>query len=259
MYPELPKNRLIVNNIDLTEEYGMILLDGYKNDPPAVKTQEIDIPGRDGKLDLSELLLGRPSYNDRTLEFSFVCINVQDIEAKKTEISSLLNGKSYDFRMTMDPLYTYHGRFAVSNFAHTIYDVGEVLTFNLKATANPFKTRSYGYSIPAVGGVVTNIDVGGVSVAPLIVSGGNIVVEFNGKTYNIDSPTYKNENLKLPIGFTAVYICSVPVYNTKWSDMETTTWADFKSKRLCDWYKANGTVDQSIARPVSITFDRSDI
>ena len=84
MYPELPKNRLIVNNIDLTEEYGMILLDGYKNDPPAVKTQEIDIPGRDGKIDLSELLLGRPSYNDRTLEFSFICINIQDVEAKKT-------------------------------------------------------------------------------------------------------------------------------------------------------------------------------
>ena len=159
----------------------------------------------------------------------------------------------------MDPLYTYHGRFTVSNFAHTIYDVGEVLTFSLSVTANPFKTRSYGYSIPAVGGVVTPIDTGGASVVPLIISGGNIVIEFNGKTYNIDSPTYKNENLKLPIGFTAVYICSVPVYNTKWSDMETTTWADFKSKRLCDWYKANGTVDQSIARPVSITFDRSDI
>ena len=120
MYPELPKNRLIVNNIDLTEEYGMILLDGYKNDPPAVKTQEIDIPGRDGKIDLSELLLGRPSYGNRTLEFSFICINVKDVEAKKTEISSLLNGKSYDFRMTMDPLYTYHGRFTVSSFAHTI-------------------------------------------------------------------------------------------------------------------------------------------
>ena len=41
--------------------------------------------------------------------------------------------------------------------------------------------------------------------------------------------------------------------------METTTWADFKSKRLCEWYKENGTVDQSIASPVSMTFDRSDI
>ena len=159
----------------------------------------------------------------------------------------------------MDPLYTYHGRFTVSNFAHTIYDVGEVLTFSLSVTANPFKKRSYGYSIPAVGGVVTPIDAGGASAVPLIVSGGNIVVEFNGKTYNIASPTYKSESLKLPIGVTAVYICSVPIYNTKWSDMETTTWADFKTKRLCDWYKANGTVDQSVARPVSITFDRSDI
>ena len=137
--------------------------------------------------------------------------------------------------------------------------MGEVLTFNLNVTANPFKTRPYGYSIPAVGGIVTPIDTGGASVAPLIVSGGNIVVEFNGKIYNIDPPKYKSENLKLPIGVTAVYICSVPVYNTKWSDMETTTWADFKIKRLFEWYKANGTVDQSIARPVSITFDRSDI
>ena len=87
MYPALPKNRLIVNNIDLTEEYGMILLDGYKNNPPTVKSQDIDIPGRDGKMDLSELLLGRPVYNSRTLEFSFICINVADVELKKTEIS----------------------------------------------------------------------------------------------------------------------------------------------------------------------------
>lgn len=144
MYPELPKNRLIVNNIDLTEGYGMILLDGYKNDPPTVKTQEIDIPGRDGKLDLSELLLGRPSYNDRTLEFSFICINVIDVESKKSQISSLLNGKSYDFRMTMDPDCTYHGRFTVSNFAHDLYDVGKVLTFNVHVVANPFKKTSDG-------------------------------------------------------------------------------------------------------------------
>ena len=259
MYPELPKNRLFVNGIDLTEEYGMILLDGYKNDPPAVKTQEIDIPGRDGKIDLSELLLGRPSYNDRTLEFSFICINVKDVEAKKTEISSLLNGKSYDFRMTIDPLYTYHGRFTVSNFAHTIYDVGEVLTFNLKVTANPFKTRSFGYSIPAVGGVVTNINVGSSSVAPLITSDGNIVVEFNKKTYNISSSSYQSEDLKLPIGVTSVYICSAPIYNCTWGDMESTTWSQFKNKRLCEWYTSKGTVDQSIAQPVSISFDRSDL
>lgn len=259
MYPELPKNRLIVNNIDLTEEYGMILLDGYKNDPPTVKTQEIDIPGRDGKLDLSELLLGRPSYNDRSLEFNFACINVADIESKKTQISSLLNGKSYDFRLSMDPYCTYHGRFSVSNFAHTVYDVGKVLTFNVRITANPFKKRSARYSINAVGGIVTDIDTGGASIAPLITSGGNITVEFNRKTYHISSSSYQSEDLKFPIGITPVYICSVPVYNCTWGDMEATTWSQFKSKRLCEWYTSKGTVDQSAAQPVTISYDRSEL
>ena len=259
MYPALPKNRLIVNNIDLTEEYGMILLDGYKNNPPTVKSQDIDIPGRDGKIDLSELLLGRPVYNSRTLEFSFICINVADVELKKTEISSLLNGKSYDFRMTMDPDRTYHGRFAVSNFAHTIYDVGEVLTFNVNVTADPFKKSAARYSIPAVGGAVTKINVGGASVAPLIISGGNIVVEFNRKTYNISSPAYRSTELSLPSGVVSVYICSAPIHNCTWGDMETTTWGQLKEKRLHEWYTSKGVVDQSIAQPVTISFDRSEL
>ena len=159
----------------------------------------------------------------------------------------------------MDPDCTYHGRFAVTNFAHTVCDVGNVLTFNVNVMADPFKKSAAKYSISAVGGVVTEINVGGASVTPLIISGGNIVVEFNKKTYNISSPAYKSTELSLPSGVTSVYICSAPIYNCTWGDMETTTWGQIKNKRLCEWYTSKGTVDQSIAQPVTISFDRSEL
>ncbi len=33
-YPDYPENRLIVNGVDLTLKYGLILIDGYKLESP---------------------------------------------------------------------------------------------------------------------------------------------------------------------------------------------------------------------------------
>ena len=144
-YPEYPKNRLIVGdadsgvNIDLTVKFGMILLDGYSINPPTLKTYYVDVPGSDGKLDLTDVLMGRAAYNNRTMEFTFCVIGVTDIEAKKQEINEFLHGKAYDFKITMDPNYIYHGRFMISEYSHGVYNVGKVLSFKLSIDADPYK------------------------------------------------------------------------------------------------------------------------
>lgn len=68
-YPDYPENRLIVNGVDLTLKYGLILIDGYKLDPPEVKKYEVDIPGGDGVIDLTDSLLGDTAYKNREIEF----------------------------------------------------------------------------------------------------------------------------------------------------------------------------------------------
>ena len=144
-YHKYPKNRLIVVDtnsgidIDLTVKFGMVLLDGYSINPPAPKTYYVDVPGSDGKLDLTDVLMGRAAYNNRTMEFTFCVIGVTDIEAKKQEINEFLHGKVYDFKITMDPNYIYHGRFAITEYDYGVYDVGKVLSFKLSIDADPYK------------------------------------------------------------------------------------------------------------------------
>lgn len=135
-YPDLPNNRLIVtmngSAVDVSQTYGMILVDGYKISPPEAKTHYVDIPGRSGKLDLTEAF-GAIFYNNIEMEFQFVIINVTSpIEVKKQEIISLFNGKKYSFYTTMEgSSKTYTGRFKVSDMQHGLYDVGYVISFTI--------------------------------------------------------------------------------------------------------------------------------
>ena len=42
---------------------------------PSIKTQSVDIPGANGKIDLTEALTGYPAYNNRTGSFEFMVVN----------------------------------------------------------------------------------------------------------------------------------------------------------------------------------------
>ena len=125
-YPDYPNNRLIVDGVDLTEKYQMILLDGYTLEPPEPKTYTVDIPGGDGVIDLTETLNGDTVYNNRKQKFTFYVIGTSTFERVKTEVSNFLHGKAFDYKITMDPDYIYHGRFKVSSYNHAAYSIGIV-------------------------------------------------------------------------------------------------------------------------------------
>lgn len=260
-YPDYPKNRLIVNNVDLTEKYGMILMDGYTLNPPEPKLYSIDIPGGDGKIDLTETLLGRTTYNNRTMEFNFCIVNVDNVEARKSYINEFLHGKAYDFRITMDEGYIYHGRFTVGEYGYGVYDVGKVIMMKVTVDAEPYKKRSESYSFSAVGGVLIKLSNGNKLVTPTITSGGNLKAIFNNKTIYINSTEWRNDLIRLNEGDNELYLNSYEVHNLTWGDLRTSniTWGQFKKKRLFEWYKSVGTVDQSLAEKVNIYYDWSGI
>lgn len=260
-YPDYPSNRLIVDDVDLTEEYGIILLDGYTIDPPEPKTYMVDIPGGDGKLDLTDILIGRTAYNTRTMSFNCCVINVDKIELMKSKLNSFLHGKMHEFSITMDPGYIYKGRFSVSEYSYAVYDVGKVLAFKITIEADPYKKMSKSYSFDAVGGILCTMANGYGYITPTVTSGGNVKVIFENKVINIESPEWKSDNFRLREGDNVVYLNSHEIHNLTWGDISSngTTWSDFKGKKLFEWYKSVGEVDQSLAEAVKIHYDRSDI
>ena len=242
-YPDYPDNRLIVNGVDLTEKYGIILADGYTLAPPSPKTYTVNIPGGNGCIDLTESLLGDTAYENRKQEFTFYVINTENFETVKTAVSNFLHGKAYDYQITMDPGYTYHGRFSVTSYSHKAYSDGIVGTIKLEINANPFKyAKNRIYKVNAVGGITAYFESGRKRVRPVIETDNSLKVIYNGKLLTLPQGSWSINDLTFVNGVNSVYFNSYDIRNLKWSDLKTNniTWGDFKKKRLYEWYKSNG-------------------
>lgn len=238
-YPGLPDNRLVVNGVDLSETYRLVLLDGYTLTPPSPKTYTVDIPGGNGVIDVTEAMTGDVAYDNRTMEFEFAVIDVEDFEKTKTKVSNFLHGRKYSYTMTMDPGYTYTGRFTVSSYSHEAYTNGIVGTFKVKIDANPYKVKeAKTYKLNATGGKLFRLESGRRPVHPTIECEAVCFVTWNGKEYTIPAGTYRLNDVVFKEGFNDFYVNSCRLYTETWADLEegaadARTWDDCKDMR---WY-----------------------
>lgn len=92
--------------------------------PPTLKTKTLEIPGGDGKIDLSEALTGYPVYNNRVGSMEFIVVNDsydlvkthQEWYAVYSDIMDYLHGQQLQAFLEDDKEYYYEGRFTVNNW-----------------------------------------------------------------------------------------------------------------------------------------------
>ena len=85
--------------------------------PPKKKTTRVDIPGADGVLDLSEVVSGKPTYNNRTGTIEFLVQNGFKPWAEMySTVMNYLNGTKKKMILNDDPDYYYEGTIIVSNW-----------------------------------------------------------------------------------------------------------------------------------------------
>lgn len=78
---------------------------------PSPKTVTVDIPGRDGVLDLSEALRRFPVYYNRTGTLKFHVLNgYHDWQVLYSSIANFLHGRTLEIRLEDDPNWYYVGR-----------------------------------------------------------------------------------------------------------------------------------------------------
>lgn len=110
--------------------------------PPSVKTSYVDLPGGDGTLDLTEVLAGRPTYNNRTGSWTFYVMNgYQEWYELYSDIMQYLQGKELDAVLEDDPAFTYHGRFQVDAWRSDPTWSKIVISYNV----GPYKKDVAGY------------------------------------------------------------------------------------------------------------------
>ena len=186
--------------------------------PPAVKTNLVDIPGGDGALDLTSALAGRPLFENRTGSWTFYVENgFKDWATLYSEIMVYLHGKTMKATLEDDPEYYYEGRFSVNAWKSEAqwsqividYDVGPYKkslnddgadwlwdTFNFETGI----IREYKNMIVRNSLSVTVYNDLMESVPVLVVSASGMTVNFEGRTYLLSKGVNKINDIVLKSG-----------------------------------------------------------
>ena len=248
-YPDYPNNRLIVDGVDLSVRFQMILLDGYTLSPPEPKTYTVDIPGGDGVIDLTSALTGDVAYSNRSQSFTFMVVDPDSFERVKTDVSNFLHGKSFDYQMTMDPGYTYHGRFSVTEYSHAVYAYpGLVGVFAVEVDADPYKLKGrMTYQLNATGGKMFRLESGRKPVHPVIECAQPCRVRWKDVVTVVPVGTYRLNDVLFTQGFNEIYINSRELFNTSWADLGSDgkyamTWDSAASYRWDDIQRMDGNI-----------------
>lgn len=118
---------------------------------PTQKTQTIEIPGRNGLLDISNSMKvgGGPLFNNRDGSFDFYFLDLtyygnigwSDYLSKKNDtissILSFLHGQFLDAVLSYDSNFKYHGRFWVENYNNPSDGSNDIITIGY--SVEPYK------------------------------------------------------------------------------------------------------------------------
>ena len=219
-YPDLPENRLIVNGVDLAVRYNMVLLDGYTLSPPEPKTTTVEVPGRDGYIDLTESLTGDVTYSNRSMTFTFLIVDLEQFEVVKTQISNALHGRKFNFEMTMDPGYTYTGRFKITSYTHTAtWNHGICGYIEVEIDADPYKLKShYVYNLNATGGTMFQLASGRKKVHPIIELKSPARLRWKNVVYRLGAGRFQLNDVLFEEGLNDIYINSYEIWNFRWNE-----------------------------------------
>lgn len=239
-YPDLQNNRIIVNGVDLCLRFQLVLIDGYELDPPEPKTYTVDIPGGDGVIDLTESLTGDIVYSNRKQKFTFNAIYVDNFEKLKTDITNFLHGKEFDYKLTFDPGYTYHGRFSVESYSHTAYANGILGEINMTIDADPYKKKDpVSLTVDCAGGKWLELQSGRKAEYPTISVESSTIINYFDEKNNIQSiellpGIHVIRSFKVKNDITKIYINSKRFYTVIWNELAEgarleSTWNDLKN------------------------------
>lgn len=173
--------------------YDLNMVLSAKSIPPAkAKTSFIDVPGRDGSIDQTEVH-GMVNYSDRELSFTFSMLPTDSStwEEKQTEVSNLLNGLSCKITLDVDDEYYFIGRCTVDEYASD----KKLRQIVVKARVNPYKYKQdvtvMTFTLTSEAKAV-NLTNGKKAVVPTIeCTNNNTTISFGAGSYKLSAGTHK--------------------------------------------------------------------
>lgn len=204
--------------------------------PPAMKSYKVDVPGGNGSINLTKALNGDAVYENREMTFLFTLANEgDDFEEKKTAISNLLHGQEYDFSLSFDPKYTYHGWFSVDAYERK----GNLKQIKVVVDADPYKSMGLKTDFFNVtGGIVAYLSSGRKLTKPTFEFSGDTIVAFEGDRYVLPKGTHTINDVCFKQGVNEItFVPAGITSHITWGEAAKNTWSEFKTRPLYEWYK----------------------
>lgn len=165
------------------EDFGLIL---QKKDLslPKPKTEKIEIPGRNGAIDLTESLGREVTFENRSITFTFVVLNGLLYWTKVlSELTNYLHGRKMKIVLDADKTFYYYGRCTVNEFKSN----KRLATIVVECDCEPFKLEENGAGTPWLWDTFSFVN-GIIHVNEVTVSGTKTVNLLNRQ--KVVSPTF---------------------------------------------------------------------
>ena len=185
-------------------EWGLIL-SSKEIESPEPKTNEIEIEGGDGVLDLTEFF-GGVKYKNRSLSFQFTKPSIvpDGYLALFSLVQEKLHGKKMQVILDDDPAHFYYGRVTVSEWKSS-KNIG---TVEIDVDAEPFKTEVAETTIRQTVNSNANIILpnGKKPVVPTITTTSEFLISFGGYNDVYEAGTFTIPEMELAEGNNQVYV-----------------------------------------------------
>ena len=124
-----------IGNMHSQDDWGLILI-SKQISTPNPQTKLVNVPMRDGSIDLTEILSEDVKYNDRTITMLFEIMDSRvDWSAKVSDIQNYLHGKRLQIIFDDDCAFYYVGRVSVSEWTPN----KSTAQIQIEAVVEPFK------------------------------------------------------------------------------------------------------------------------
>lgn len=187
---------LIDHLVHTGDDLGLVMT-GKSLPAPALQKEIVEIPGRNGALDMSETLTGEPTYNNRPLTFTFLGNGSRETVLELIDNLLLYHGQY--ITIVVDDLedWYYEGRAEISYVDHYHY-----VEFELLVDAQPFRQALTGkkYTYSAVTNKAIVLENTGVRTLPTVTVTATATIKIGTNSYTMVAGTYDDERLLLSHG-----------------------------------------------------------
>ena len=189
-------------NIHSYDDWGIWLEDTHIN-PPLPKRYIVDVPARNGLLDLTPELTPTIRFENRTLTFNFR-VKAGDWSTLVSQIYGNIHGRTLDVVSDLDPNWNWHGCVTVDDFSSDERTGLLVITVD----ADPFKLSNTENSYTVNGNGTISAVCDRMEVTPTITNTAEATITFGDISVTLDAGTHLVSSIMLTEGTNTLTVAS---------------------------------------------------